>query len=256
VDSLEVFVALSDKQHERLRSRLVGISDEEYLWEPAPGAWSVRGSESGDPHFDFGIAPSIQPVTTIAWRLTHIIDLLKEGRCAIQLGLEPEANAHELWVTTSADEAIRYYESAYETWRRYLSHTDPSALADPIEGGRWPDRQSFVLHIVDEVIHHGAEIGVLRDLWAAGQSTLLLTASVGDVAALDAAEPHDVDELRRLHPELMSNAAAAGRWDAVDSRFDGTPLQWAESMSTRLGGPQASGADWVTVIDLLTTYER
>lgn len=29
----------------RLRSRLVGTTDEEYLWEPVPGMWSVRETD-------------------------------------------------------------------------------------------------------------------------------------------------------------------------------------------------------------------
>ena len=30
------------------------------------------------------------------------------------------------------------------------------------------DTLDLALHVLDEVIHHGAEVGVLRDLWKAG----------------------------------------------------------------------------------------
>jgi hypothetical protein len=35
-------LGLADFAFGRLRSRLAGITDEEYGWEPVPGCWSVR----------------------------------------------------------------------------------------------------------------------------------------------------------------------------------------------------------------------
>ena len=66
-----------------LRPRLEGLTDDEYFWEPTPGAWSLRprGRSSapiqagaGDFTLDFAFPePDPAPVTTIAWRLGHII---------------------------------------------------------------------------------------------------------------------------------------------------------------------------------------
>lgn len=71
-----------------LRPELEGLADAEYLWEPAPGGWSVRprGEPSADAPagtvqvgedrfaIDFALPePSPPPVTTIAWRLAHVI---------------------------------------------------------------------------------------------------------------------------------------------------------------------------------------
>jgi len=60
----------------------VGITDEEYLWEPAPGGWSLRrrgeaispmAYGAGDWVLDFALTePKPAPVTTIAWRLGHL----------------------------------------------------------------------------------------------------------------------------------------------------------------------------------------
>jgi hypothetical protein len=58
------------------------LTDEEYLWEPAPGAWSIRRrGEAASPR-PFGPGqwlldgatgdPDPTPVTTIAWRLGHL----------------------------------------------------------------------------------------------------------------------------------------------------------------------------------------
>ena len=54
--------------------RLQGLTDDEYFWEPVDGAWSVRPNADGVLEMD-GVAsqePDPPPVTTIAWRLTHI----------------------------------------------------------------------------------------------------------------------------------------------------------------------------------------
>lgn len=56
-----------------LRPRFEGLTDDEYLWEPAPGCWSVRPAPGGRFTIDW-VRPEPQPppVTTIAWRLCHI----------------------------------------------------------------------------------------------------------------------------------------------------------------------------------------
>ena len=51
--------------HHQLRPRLAGLTDDEYLWEPAPG------------------------VTTIAWRLAHITDDCLAARTASHFGGAP-----------------------------------------------------------------------------------------------------------------------------------------------------------------------
>ena len=63
--------------------RLDGLTDDEYFWEPAPGAWNIRPRETsrtsmaagaGDLVIDFEFPePDPPPITTIAWRLGHVI---------------------------------------------------------------------------------------------------------------------------------------------------------------------------------------
>src|SRR3984885_15723066 len=67
----------------QLRPRLDGLADGEYFWQPAPGSWTIstRGASTapisvgaGDFTMDYAIpSPEPEPVTTIAWRLAHII---------------------------------------------------------------------------------------------------------------------------------------------------------------------------------------
>ena len=63
---------------DRLLTRIDGMDDAEYLWEPVPDCWTVRrqpdGSWRGDVSDDgthFSTADPA-PFTTIAWRLWHL----------------------------------------------------------------------------------------------------------------------------------------------------------------------------------------
>ena len=128
-------IALSEKAYNRLSTRLEGLTDDEYLWEPDPLAWSVRDTPAGL-RFDFGLMPiAPAPITTIAWRLTHIIDLLREDRCPRVLGVPPAADVDEVWITMSAAEAISLVERSFGTWRGYLDATDPRGSSMRPRGG-------------------------------------------------------------------------------------------------------------------------
>lgn len=283
-------IALSEKAYNRLRPRLDGLTDDEYLWEPAPLSWSVRDAPEGL-RFDFGLMPGPPvPITTIAWRLTHIIDLLREDRCHRVLDVPPAADVDEVWITTSAADAISLLELAFATWRGYLAVTDPAQIFDAAEG--WPDRFTFALHIIDELIHHAAEIGLLRDLYLAAATTddVLAEVLAGDTSR--------IDDLRTRRPAIVADLASAGQWaaaaqlvdlgfdvnpegvvasplhhaaglgriglvrvlvergartDAIDTVYKVSPLVWAQTMSKRMGGPNALGSDYDAVIDYLST---
>jgi uncharacterized damage-inducible protein DinB len=135
---------LSDYVFTRLRNRMEGITGPEYRWEPAK---------------DF----------TLVWRLGHITDLLQEERIGTWLGQAPPPQADDKPET--ADEALAALDNAYQNWRSVLAATTEESLGQrmgPISR-HYGDatRRAFVLHILDELIHHGAEAALLRDLYAA-----------------------------------------------------------------------------------------
>jgi hypothetical protein len=79
----EVLDQFETHWQDRLRPRLDGLTDEEYFWEPVPGCWSIhpRGGSTapsswgtGKFTWDYGPDPHPAPVTTIAWRLGHLIE--------------------------------------------------------------------------------------------------------------------------------------------------------------------------------------
>ncbi len=41
-DRLSILLEQFDKATDMARARLAGLGDEEYLWEPVPGCWSIR----------------------------------------------------------------------------------------------------------------------------------------------------------------------------------------------------------------------
>ena len=72
-----------------LERRFEGMSDDEYLWEPADGCWSIRRRPDGTWSDEFVMpSPDPAPFTTIAWRMWHLIDLYGENRASEWLGVE------------------------------------------------------------------------------------------------------------------------------------------------------------------------
>jgi hypothetical protein len=163
----------------QLRPRLSGLSDEEYFWEPAPGAWSVRPrgtstapmqAGAGTFTVDFAFPePDPRPVTTIAWRLAHLIVGVFGARAAAHFGGPPAE--YPTWeYAATADEALRQLDATHDAWVAGVRALDEAALARPCgpAEGPWADHPmaELVLHINREAIHHGAEIALLRDLYA------------------------------------------------------------------------------------------
>jgi len=161
-----------------LRPKLEGLSDEEYLWEPAPGAWSVRRREEartplavggGEWVMDWAVPePSPAPVTTIAWRLGHVLVGLFGMRNAAHFGGPPIGYQTVIW-PTSATEMLERIDDGYRRWVEGVSSLSGEDWPRPVgpAEGLFADAPyaALVLHINREVIHHGAEVLLLRDLY-------------------------------------------------------------------------------------------
>jgi hypothetical protein len=212
------FLDLSDKFYARFTDRIEGLGDEEYLWQPVPDCWSLQRDSDGKLHVQWGLVfDEVPPFTTIAWRYTHISDLLSEERCATWIGLEPEAeDLFAMGAPADASAARDMFQKAFARWKRYLAAADESTFFDEIgpvaQGFADRTRATFILDILDEAIHHGAEVGVLRDLYRAqrGQD--------GDVSALlrgESIAPTAIENSRAKHPDLTLRAAATAYWEAI-----------------------------------------
>ncbi|MGV1010091.1 MAG: DinB family protein [Dermatophilaceae bacterium] len=162
----------------QLRPRVDSLTDEEYFWEPAPDSWSIRPrgtstapvqAGSGDVTIDFAIPPPVPPpVTTIAWRLGHIIVGVLRARIASHFGGPPTDYDSFDYAGTAAT-ALAQLDTAYAEWLAGIRTLDDVGLQRPCgpAEGPWADlpMAALVLHINRELIHHGAEIALLRDLY-------------------------------------------------------------------------------------------
>ncbi|MFJ2608507.1 DinB family protein [Streptomyces sp. NPDC091279] len=187
-----------DFARERLGARLTGpvmdsgdgcdtavgaMDDVEYRWEPVPGCWSVRRRADGPgPRAGFLAGagewgrdaapyphPWPPPFTTLAWRLSHLSEMLT-------LRAEHTAGEHRLTrddfrSAGDAEAAVALFDAGASAWRDALLSVDDAAL-DTVGYCTYPhgsDPEEPFLTIVawvnQELLHHGAEIALLRDLY-------------------------------------------------------------------------------------------
>jgi hypothetical protein len=163
----------------QLRPRLAGLTDEEYLWEPVPGCWSVRprGTSaapvlggSGAYTVDFAFPePQPAPVTTIAWRLAHVVVGVLGMRNASHFG-RPATDYMSFEYSGTAAGALSQLDEEYARWTEGVRRLRAEGLLRPCGPAEGPyaaePMSALVLHINRELIHHGAEIALLRDLYA------------------------------------------------------------------------------------------
>ncbi len=161
----------------QLRPRWDGLTDREYFWEPVPGMWSVRprgqgvaevAAGAGDHLIDFSYPePTPVPVTTIAWRMAHLMVGVFGSRLARHFGGPPVDYDSFEYPSTAAD-ALARLDAQYADWIAGVRSLDAEALQRPCgeDGYAQDPMAALVLHISREVIHHGAEINLLRDLYA------------------------------------------------------------------------------------------
>jgi hypothetical protein len=194
-DRLGILVDQLASSCEFAQARLDGISNEEFLWEPAPGSWSVRPRGSartsdaygpGEWVMDFVVKNPLGrgPVTTIAWRLGHLASMFA-GRWEWTFG--DRATAPELLVdfTPIARRAVDGLWPLVDRWRADLDTLTEEQLDVP-GFGQYPrglDPQLPFVAIVwwmnREFIHHIAEIALLRDLWQARSARQELEEAIG-----------------------------------------------------------------------------
>lgn len=164
--------------HHHLMPRFSGMTDEEYFWEPAPGSWNVRPrgtgtapvqGGAGEMTIDFAMPePDPAPVTTIAWRLGHVIVGVLGARNAAHFGRDPIDYFSFEYAATAAS-ALEQLEAEYTTWLAGVEALGEEGLDRPCGPAEGPfadaPMTTLVLHINRELIHHLSEVCLLRDLY-------------------------------------------------------------------------------------------
>lgn len=172
-----------------------GLSDEELMWDPMPDSWSVRLAEecrTATPYkvgswavdFDAGLAAAadegraIEPLTSIAWLFWHVgsqpgrtadLDFLGGERTAESGWTSPYLEVHPVF--TTAEEAVSTMRAGWRALDEALRSTTDADLERPTRfwgyGGPGPmgTGGQIIASTLNEISHHGTQMGVLRDLY-------------------------------------------------------------------------------------------
>jgi hypothetical protein len=150
-----------------LRDRLDGLTDEEFAWEPAPGAWTVHPNERGMWIADYAEPdPVPAPITTIGWRVVHVSDcklMYREYAFGPGRLLWPELEAPHTAATALA--ALDEHHAALMSAIDGLA--DDAALDEERMtnwGEPWPTWR-ILWTMVHHDLWHGGEIGAMRDVY-------------------------------------------------------------------------------------------
>jgi hypothetical protein len=149
-----------------IRGRVEGLTDEEFWWEPVPDCWTIRRTERGAWTADYASPdPQPAPFTTIGWRLVHVAECkLMYHEYAFGAG---RLTWPDLDSPHTAGDAVAALEHGQELLVGDLDGLADADLDRPVDtnwGEQWPIWR-ILWTLVDHDLHHGGEIGALRDLF-------------------------------------------------------------------------------------------
>ena len=220
-----------------LQPRLKDLTDDEYLWEPGDGAWSLREGDDGVVRIQsLSPEPPVPPITTIAWRMAHIgRDVLGKRARAFFGGSDAPDDADMYddrhWpepLPLTAAGGLALLEQGYTLWRDGIAALDDDALLRPLgpKGGPFADDSMAALgmHLNRETMAHGAEICLLRDLYRVQvlqDDPLVRFAYAGnDGEVQQLLGSRDIGQLVRDEPTLLADVAALRHWAVVRELID------------------------------------
>jgi hypothetical protein len=229
----DLLLDLSDGVFGRTWRRLEGLTDAELLWEPATNCWSVRERADGTVRADWapyigdaeltdsgyvrptrtgGDAIHPPPFTNLAWRIWHLTGGYASSnseKALLDRPSEPVAVAPR----HTAAAALADLAAAHDRWRTVLASVREDELDQPVAGGRHAGQTKvgYILGAIDHSTHHGAELSMLRDLYA---------------------HVHRPDPLQSDAPNL-AEVAWAGMWHAMPTLIERGVDPDAESRGVR-----------------------
>lgn len=155
-----------------LRWLLDDVDDEDCFWEPGERCWSVRRREDAGRAWGAGVwvcedawpSPDPLPLTTIAWRLAHLAAWTDVYR-SVAFD-EERVDLMDADVPGARDGLVAWLCAAQDRLVAKVDALDEADLVELRPAYFGPPRPLYDLisTMVIEHTHHGAEIGVLRDL--------------------------------------------------------------------------------------------
>jgi hypothetical protein len=170
---------------------LKGLSQEEFEWEPHPGAWGVRRREACTTPNPSGAAGSdwvvdhdwsiseaahqgeaVEPMTTIGWLLNHF-GAAPGLTAELEIVGGPTVPTLEVYwrmwghtVIPTVDDAVTRFQDGWSAFRAALRNATDEMLEREYEGHPWRRGDRALSAMLNEVSHHGTQICMLRDLFA------------------------------------------------------------------------------------------
>lgn len=171
IDMVQFLSSAMEEAYQSLFNRLAGLTDEEFFWQPVPGCWTVHQDDQGRWTVDYELPePHPAPVTTIAWRLVHI------ATCKIMYHEHAFCSRALTWddieIPHTAAGAIAQLEEGHRRLKSVLAglvDADLKRMLYTNWGDQWQIQKIYWVMISHD-LHHGGEIGCLRDLYTAQQS--------------------------------------------------------------------------------------
>ena len=219
------------------RHRLAGLTDEEFWWEPVADCWTLRPTGDGRVVYEHAWPPPTPaPFTTVAWRLCHICVGCLQART---VRYSPAAAGSDVPVSLwdeildfpdDAAAALAFVDHWWSAWRQALDDLDDIALQEPI-GDREHDASAMrlgvgdplvnmILHNHRELMHHGAEICLLRDLFVASRPqhpfvVACLRGNTDEVARMLDEDATLAGRMRAEQPDLLLRTVERRHTDVV-----------------------------------------
>jgi hypothetical protein len=160
-----------------LFDRLAGLTDDEYLWEPAPTVLTVRMKEGVPTPDQLGMDPTgdVNPPRTLAWSVGH----LASGTCerADYLVGDHRLQPGDLTWPMTAAEGVDFLRDGLSRWRSGVAQMSDADL-DTVGRSAFPRGLDPDLPLIEvvwwvnkELIYHASEIWLVRDLYAAHRTS-------------------------------------------------------------------------------------
>jgi hypothetical protein len=161
-----LLAAAMDENYQRLRTRLSGLTDAEFFWEPVAGCWNIYEDRSGHWTYHYAIPdPDPAPLTSIGWQVVHI------ATCKVmyhEWAFGPARRTFpELVIPHTVAAGIEMLDDGQRRLVDVLGELPEPQLDEPRKtnwGELWPAWHIFWAMADHDALHAGA-IGNLRDLY-------------------------------------------------------------------------------------------
>jgi hypothetical protein len=165
-----------------LHEHLQDLADDEYFWKPAPWALSIaprsktsrRTAGAGEWVVEWPDGPDDPGPRTIAWLVAHLVECFTE-RWEWTFGEHRRRRDDMVLAHPTAEAGVAALSDAVGRWREGVEALTADEMwtvgrSQATEIDQQAPFAHLVLHLNRELIHHGAEITVLRDLYGASSA--------------------------------------------------------------------------------------